>query len=145
MKKFFSRAVMSIFMEKEARDKLESMLEAKKGNPGSPTPTPATTPAVDADPLPRSLKIQKKIATEVVVDDKAGAPKPERKGPPIPSQDRESLIRDALRVQKAQSQKLDDLPQGHRDALSALAMKAFGEGPLAELEQKIKSKRRNED
>lgn len=145
MKKLISRAFMSIFMEKEARDKLENILEAKKGQPDKKATPTATGLADDADPLPKSLKIKKKIATEVVEDSTRIEQKPARTGPPVPSQDRESLIKDALRVQQAQSDKLSNLPPGHRAALQALAMKAFGEGPLAELEQQIKTKKRQKD
>lgn len=116
----FSRALLSIFMDKSARQKLDALNEVKAGKkkPGAKKPAPkAQKPAALADDiLPESLIQQAIGQAEAELDRK-------KRLPP----DRQALIEQALSIHDEQSQILDDLPPDQREKLMVMALHAFGE------------------
>jgi hypothetical protein len=117
--KLFSRALMSLFMDKSAREKYEAIQEVKRrdeaAKSGKPMPAQATTPEPDDDILPETL-VRKAI-------DEAAAELDRKKNLPA---DRRALIEQALAIQDSKRQLLNDLPQEQREKLIVMAMHAFG-------------------
>lgn len=118
--KFFSRALMSLFMDKNARDKYDAIQEMKRRDEavknGRPVPQPASAaPQADEDILPETL-VRKAI-------DEAAAELDRKKNLPP---DRRALIEQALAIQDSKRQLLDDLPTEQREKLIVMAMHAFG-------------------
>ncbi len=123
----FSRALMSVFMDKKARDKYDAIQETKrqarrkKGGAGKKSAAPATAakapppPTEDEDVLPETL-IHRAI--------EAAGQELERKKNLPPG--RQALIEQALSIHDQQSRVLDDLPQEQREKLMVMAMHAFG-------------------
>ncbi len=117
--KLFSRALMSLFMDKSAREKYEAIQEVKRrdeaAKSGKPMPPPAAAPEPDDGILPETL-VRKAI-------DEAAAELDRKKNLPA---DRRALIEQALAIQDSKRQLLDDLPQEQREKLIVMAMHAFG-------------------
>lgn len=118
--KLFSRALMSLFMDKSAREKYDAIQEVKRrddaARTGKPMPPPQpAAPDTDDDILPETL-VQKAI-------DEAAAELDRKKNMPA---DRRALIEQALAIQDSKRQLLDDLPQEQREKLIVMAMHAFG-------------------
>lgn len=116
----FSRALLSIFMDKSARQKLDAINEVKAGKkkPQTQKPNPKSKKASDPadDVLPESLIQQAIGQAEAELDRK-------KRLPP----DRQALIEQALSIHDEQSQILDDLPPDQREKLMVMALHAFGE------------------
>lgn len=115
----FSRALLSIFMDKSARRKLDAINEAKSAKKtGKPKNT--QKPKDNADPadevLPETLIQQAIGQAEAEMDRK-------KRLPP----DRQVLIEQALSIHDQQSKILDDLPKEQREKLMVMALHAFGE------------------
>lgn len=117
--KFLSRAFLSLFMDKRAREKFEELQAAKKGGPkaeSSAQTETAVTPDEDPiDVLPETL-IQRAI-------DAASAELERKKNLPP---GRQALIEQALSIHDHQTKLLDDLPKDQREKLIVMAMHAFG-------------------
>jgi hypothetical protein len=116
----FSRALLSIFMDKSARQKLDAINEAKsgktkKGTKKSASPNKGTTDLAD-DVLPDTLIKQAIGQAEQELDRK-------KRLPP----DRQALIEQALSIHDQQSKILDELPKEQREKLMVMALHAFGE------------------
>lgn len=118
--KFLSRAFLSLFMDKRAREKFEELQAVKKGGQ-KPAAAPAQTAAAETaaddslDVLPETL-IQRAI-------DAASAELERKKNLPP---DRQALIEQALSIHDHQTKLLDDLPKDQREKLIVMAMHAFG-------------------
>lgn len=96
IKKIFSKALLSVFMDKRARKKLDALKNgAKQGAPSTPAPTPK--------PSGEEKKTKKRDMT------------PER----------EALIKNAMKVRREKTKMLDDLDDEQKLKLYAAAMKAF--------------------
>ncbi len=122
----FSRALMSVFMDKKARAKYDAIQESKKAartRKAAPMEAPNAQPATrgpdvagdDNDVLPETL-IHHAI--------EAAAQELERKKNLPP--DRQALIEHALAVHDAKTEVLADLPDAQREKLMVMAMHAFG-------------------
>lgn len=115
----FSRALLSIFMDKSARQKLDALKEAKStGKTGKMREKGATesAPGPADDLLPETLIQQAIGQAEAEMDRKKRLPA-----------NRQALIEQALSIHDQQSKILDDLPKEQREKLMVMALHAFGE------------------
>ncbi len=95
LKKIFSKALLSVFMDKTAREKLDAIRsETKQGGPANP---------LNPETPGEGKKTKKREMT------------PER----------ETLIRNAMKVRREKTKMLDDLDDEQKLKLYAAAMKAF--------------------
>ena len=121
----FSRALMSVFMDKKARAKYDAIQESKKAARSrnaaplsTPNARPATnTPATDDDNdiLPETLIHQAIDAASQELERKKNLPP-----------GRQALIEQALSIHDQKTQVLADLPDEQREKLMVMAMHAFG-------------------
>lgn len=115
----FSRALLSIFIDKNARKKLDEIQAAKNGKlDKSNAPAKASktdTHDDDLDVLPETL-VQQAI-------DSASAELERKKNLPP---GRQALIEQALSIHDQKTKLLDDLPEEQREKLVVMAMHAFG-------------------
>lgn len=124
--KFLSRALLSIFMDKSAREKYDAIQTVKRmdketGRERPETATkavPAGSPPVDDDDdiLPETL-------VKRAIDEAAAELDRKKNLPP----DRRALIEHALSIQDSKRKLLDDLPREQREKLIVMAMHAFGD------------------
>lgn len=116
----FSRALLSIFMDKSARQKFDAINDAKAGKKKKGAKKSAASKTGNSDPaddvLPDTLIQQAIGQAEAELDRK-------KRLPP----DRQALIEQALSIHDQQSQILDDLPKEQREKLMVMALHAFGE------------------
>ena len=134
IKKFMSKALLTIFMDKKARSTLHAIRKAKD-TPKAPSkvdPKISVHPA-DAkmlndmsnneitDLIRESLETAKK---EVVDEEKNTTTKSSKS---INNQSREDLLENALNIFKSKSYIIDELPIEQRKKLKLLALKVFGE------------------
>lgn len=106
IKKIVSKALLSVVMDKKARDKLETIKEQS----AKPTDTPAKS-----DP---ENPAEARAALEQAEQELAEKPKR--------SAERIALVEQAMALRQKQSKLLDDLSPGERRKLQAMAMEAFG-------------------
>lgn len=109
LKKVFSKALLSVVMDKKARETLEAV-QAK-----------GAAPAAEQPPRPASaeeLRLAARKALEAAEKDLSEKPKL--------NIDRKALILQALAVRKQKTKLLEDLPPDQREKLQAMAMQAFG-------------------
>jgi len=128
---FISRAVLSLFMDKSAREKYTAIQEAKRdaraGKKSKATPEPVIEPAVEPAAAPNDddisdLDVLPETLVKQAID--AAAEELERKKNMPPG--RQALIEQALTIQDRQRKLLDDLPKEQREKLQLMAMHAFG-------------------
>lgn len=112
---FLKRALLSIFIDKNARAKLDALEAVKRGEA---VPAPVTPPAReedDDDILPETLVRQAIESASAELDRKKNLPP-----------GRAALIEQALSIHDSKSKMLDDLPEEQREKLMVMAMHAFG-------------------
>lgn len=112
---FLKRALLSIFIDKSARDKLEAIEAVKKGKP---LPQPSAVPVSDDDDddvLPETLVRQAIESASAELERKKNLPP-----------GRAALIEQALAIHDSKSKMLDDLPKEQREKLIVMAMHTFG-------------------
>lgn len=108
MLKFVSRALLSVVMDKSARDKLEAARKAKEEPAAKPAEAAAAPPATKLAPSPALAKRARREMT------------PER----------QSIIREALDIQRAkQGEIFDNLSDDAKAKLLIAAVKAMGIPP----------------
>lgn len=116
----FSRALLSIFMDKSARQKLDAINEVKAGKNKSTSKKAVSKTQKSSGPaddvLPESLIQQAIGQAEEELDRK-------KRLPP----NRQVLIEQALSIHDQQSKILDELPKEQREKLMVMALHAFGE------------------
>lgn len=119
---FLSRALLSIFIDKSAREKLDAIQEVKRRGkastvpaPDAPKAPPAAAPD-DDDILPETL-------VRRAIDEAAAELERKKNLPP----GRRALIEEALAIQDSKRKILDDLPVEQREKLMFMAMHAFGQ------------------
>jgi len=146
IKKLFSRALLSMVMDKDARRTLDAMgsddatpTPSKKAKGKKAKSKPARPPNDDMlDDLPATL-IQQAVdeaRREAALPPEGG--NTDGPGGPV-SAERQKLIQQAMAVHKKQSKLLDELPPEEREKLTVMAMHAFGD---ARTEQKKKKKKK---
>ena len=143
IKKFMSKALLSIFMDKKARTTLDKARAEKKQPDASLEMKPAevspeTKPSralsqSEPDPLSEMnydeitalIRDSLDAAEHEVIYNKKKALDKKSKSTANPS--RQDLINKALAIHKSQSHIFDDLPEDQRQKLKLIAFQAFGE------------------
>ena len=115
--KLFSKALLSMFMDKSARENLKHKRIVKKARKASSEEGPGKAPEVE-DP-------QELIAASLKAAEEELASKPEM------TPDRQALIQKALAVQRSQSKVLDSLSDEQREKLYVVALKSLKADPGA--------------
>jgi len=113
--KFLKRALLSIFIDKNARNKLDELEAVKKDKLTKAPAKPAVPDDDDLDVLPETL-VRKAI--------ESASAELERKKNLPPG--RQALIEQALSIHDEKSKLLDDLPDDQREKLIVMAMHTFG-------------------
>lgn len=136
IKKFVSNALLSMVMDKSAREKL-----AKRREPDAP----AAPAAAKAGPVDQASDAAEELARTIemaLADARAEsgaqprqasrpAPQPARAEPAKPmTPEREKLIRDAIMIHRQKTQMLDQLDPEMREKLTVMAMMALDPGSL---------------
>lgn len=116
-KKLFSKAFLSVVMDKSARENLENKKIIKKALKTSSGAVPGKAPEVED---PREL-----IAASLKAADEELSSKLEM------TPDRQALIQKALAVQRSKSHVLDSLSEVQREKLYVVAMKSLKADPGA--------------
>ena len=143
IKKFMSKALLSIFMDKKARTTLDKARAEKKQPDASLEMKPAeVSPEIkpsralsqsEPDPLSEMnydeitalIRDSLDAAEHEVIYNKKKALDKKSKSTANPS--RQDLINKALAIHKSQSHIFDDLPEDQRQKLKLIAFQAFGE------------------
>lgn len=120
------KALMSLLLDKKAREALETKAALKAVTPERPArtlpapaslaPEPALTPAPITQPSREEINARLDHAADVA----SGR---------VKSPDRKQLIQNALNVRADKAKMLDDLPEEQRRRLQALAMMSFMKPP----------------
>ncbi len=115
----FSRALLSIFIDKNARKKLDE-IQAAKNSKSDKGITPAkavkeTTSDDGLDVLPETLVQQAIESASAELERKKNLPP-----------GRQALIEQALSIHDQKTKLLEDLPEEQREKLVVMAMHAFG-------------------
>ncbi len=120
--KFFSRALLSVVMDKSAREKYDAIKREKDGKaaPDRPPAKPATAPAEPDDGL-------LDVLPETLIRDAIQAAEDELERKKNMPADRRRLIEEAMAIQRGKQKLLDDLPAEQREKLTFMAMHAFGD------------------
>lgn len=134
--KFLKRALLSIFIDKSARQKLDAIDAVKRGAKAPPPDAAPVKPQLDDDDvLPETLVRQAIDSASAELDRKKNLP---------PS--RAALIEQALAIHDDKSKLLNDLPEEQREKLIVMAMHTFGssfdEKKSADAAQAKKQKRK---
>lgn len=114
----FSRALLSIFIDKNARKKLDEINAAKNSKSNDPkTPAKARKDNQDdeLDVLPETLVQQAIESASAELERKKNLPP-----------GRQALIEQALSIHDQKTKLLEDLPEEQREKLVVMAMHAFG-------------------
>lgn len=110
LKKVFSKALLSVVMDKKARSTLDAAKQrAKKAPPAAAEALPASA---------EELRVAARQALETA--EKELASKPKLTG------ERKALIQQALAVRKQKTKILDELGPDQKIKLQAMALEAFG-------------------
>jgi len=118
---FISRAVLSIFMDKAAREKYTAIQDAKRDVRAGKKPKPTSKPASEADG-DNDFDVLPETLIQQAID--AASEELERKKNIPPG--RQALIEQALTIQDQQRKVFDDLPKEQREKLQVMAMHVFG-------------------
>ena len=143
IKKFMSKALLSIFMDKKARTTLDKARAEKKQPYASlemkrAEVLPETKPSgalsqsepdplseMDYDKITALIRDSLDAAEHEIINNKKKALDKKSKSTANPS--RQDLINKALAIHKSQSHIFDDLPEDQRQKLKLIAFQAFGE------------------
>ena len=143
IKKFMSKVLLSIFMDKKARTTLDKARARRKQPDASLEMKPAevspeTKPSralsqsepdplseMDYDEITALIRDSLDAAEHEVIYNKKKALDKKSKSTANPS--RQDLINKALAIHKSQSHIFDDLPEDQRQKLKLIAFQAFGE------------------
>jgi len=130
IKKFVSNALLSVFMDKQARDKLQ----AKNKPNTSPQPQPSSpnniadleNQMIGGDPLENMNKDEVAALIRDSLDEaerEIVSSKAKRAANP----DRQALIDQALAIQRSKRHIVDELPPDQREKLMFMALKTLGD------------------
>lgn len=128
IKKFVSKALLSVFMDKQARQKLEASRGPKnaKSSDRNFTPSDEDTPAPQLpDPVPSMSQDE---ITALIRDslDAAEQEITEKKVKRAANPDRQALIEQAMAIHGSKKHIVDELPEEQRQKLIFMAQQALG-------------------
>ena len=122
IKKLVSKALLSMVMGKDARDRLETR---KERNPARKAPIPASPEALSVAP-PQAAETE---GTHQLIMDALRAAEQELTEKRDMTPDRQALIRQALDLQRSKAHVLDDLSREEREKLYVVALKSLEAEP----------------
>jgi len=132
IKKFVSNALLSVFMDKRARDKLQ----AKSKPNASPRPQPQPESPANITDLENQMigndpleNMNKDEVAALIRDslDEAEREIVSNKARRTANPDRQALIDQALAIQRSKRHIVDDLPPDQREKLMFMALKTLGD------------------
>ena len=131
IKKFVSNALLSVFMDKQAREKLESARNPKQ----KPVPAPDNTSVPDIDDLENQLvggdpinNMNRDEVAALIRDslDEAEREIVSRKAKHAANPNRQALIEQAMTIHRSKRHIVDELPPAQREKLMYMALKTLG-------------------
>ncbi len=125
-KKLISKAILSVVMDKSARDNLELKNKTKQAREAAAPPAPSEVPAA-AEPDPLSSMSHEETRQLIVDSLKAAEEELGRK--PEMTSEREALIEEAMAVHRSKAHVLDEISQEQRQKLYALALNSLKTDP----------------
>lgn len=130
IKKFVSKALLSVFMDKKARKTLDASRAVKSKNSAPIATTPKDDS--DADVIQRVTDPLTAMSHDEVTAlireslDAAEHEIVEKKTKPVANPNRQALIDQALAVHRSKSHIIDELPDEQREKLVYMATQALG-------------------
>lgn len=123
LKKFVSKALLSLVMDKDARDRLES-----RKNP-SPDPAPEPAPKLpNPEPVQPPGQTKTEDTRELILDALRAAEQELAEKPKM-TPERQALIQQAMNVQRSKEHVLNGLSQEQREKLYVVAIKSLQAPP----------------
>ena len=119
LKKFFSKALLSFVLDKDARDRLE----ARK----NPSPEPAPEPP-NPEPVQPTGQTKTEDTRELILDSLKAAEQELAEKPKM-TPGRQALIQQAMNVRRSKEHVLNGLSQEQRDKLYVVAIKTLQSPP----------------
>lgn len=130
LKKFISGALLSVFMDKKARQKLNQVRSSKaKRNKPKKSAAKAKTPPAPPQPEPDPLEAMNSDEINTLIRDSLDAAEQEiigKKAKPPVAPGRQALIDEALAIHRSKSHIIDELPKEQREKLVYMATQALG-------------------
>ena len=130
IKNFLSKTLLSLVMDKDARDRLESR---KKSQPArkAPSPDPAPEPPrelPDPEPVQPPRRMETEDTHELILDALRAAEQELAEKPEM-TPERQALIQRTMNVYRSKEHVLESLSQEQRDKLYAVATKTLRAAP----------------
>ncbi len=122
IKKLVSKVLLSMVIDKDARDRLDTRKEGKPARK-APSPTPPKDPSVAP---PQAAETE---GTHQLIMDALRAAEQELTEKQDMTPDRQALIQQALDLQRSKAHVLDDLSQEQREKLYVVALKSLQAEP----------------
>lgn len=122
-KKLVSKALLSVVMDKSARDNLEIKKKIKQARKAETPPPPEPEP----DPHPMSSMSHEE--TRQLILDSLKAAEEELGRKPEMTSEREALIENAMAVHRSKTHILDDISEEQRQKLYVLALNSLKTDP----------------
>ncbi len=127
-KKLVSKALLSVVMDKSARDNLETKKKIKQDGKAEAPPTPFEVPPT-AEPDPNPMSTMSPEETRQLIVDSLKAAEEELGLKPEMTSEREVLIEEAMAVHRSKIHILDDISEEQRQKLYVLALKSLKTDP----------------
>lgn len=127
-KKLVSKALLSVVMDKSARDNMEIKKKIKQAGKAAAPPTPSEAPPT-ADPAPAPLSSMSHEETRQLIVASLKAAEEELGRKPEMTSEREALIQEAMAVHRSKTHILDDISEEQRQKLYVLALKSLETDP----------------
>ena len=134
-KKFVSKAILSVVMDKSARDNLKIRKKGKQARKAAAPPIPSEAPPSTApsppaaEPEPDPLASMSHEETRQLIVDSLKAAEEELGRKPDMTSERKALIDEALAVHHSKAHILDDISEEQRQKLYVLALKSLKTDP----------------
>jgi len=132
IKKFVSNALLSVFMDKKARQKYQATRDAKNGKKtGTASSTPPAQSEADSQEKQLEDPVQELGSDEInarIRDSRDAAEQEisEKKVKRASNPKRQALIDEALAIHKSKKHIVDELPEEQRQKLLFMAQQALG-------------------
>jgi hypothetical protein len=141
-KKLISNALLSVVMDKSARDTLEFKKKIKQATQALVAENAASIQPAPAAPLPDPVNGMTHEETRRLILDSLKAAEEELGAKPQMTEDRQALIRKALEIRKSKEHILEDLSQEQRQKLAVLALQALKGDPASVVAPRAATKKK---
>ncbi len=127
-KKLVSKALLSVVLDKSARDNLEIKKKIKQARKAD-APAPSSEAPSTAEPDPNPISSMSHEETRQLIADSLKAAEEELGRKPEMTSEREALIEEAMAVHRSKEHILDDISEEQRQKLYVLALKSLKTDP----------------